>query len=372
MTLSQHPHATRLTLREVLPLLPGSMRHLSIARNQILLDQIRGLVERGLEQQLLATAVMAPSRGPTSEVAAFTVAVKEPQSETACLLFAGPTERFGHAMAESKQRIAATLAVATDQMLRSSGVRFVQWPTDPFVPTEAVSATEGVASPSDIDSTGSIQQPGCRETSEPAGFVWWAKQLGLREIGTLEYLSKDLESNATVAIRPAAGSELAVELLPVDWTIDNPLGELAPVVERTYLGTLDCPRLGQIRSAAEIIEGYRQSPAFDPDGWYLVCEPPSRGAGIGALILARHRSSTEVDDAPGFVAELVYMGLVPEVRGRRLSRPLFEEAIRRVTASGAMRMILAVDECNTPAKRTYLGAGFRSLMRETVFVKSLE
>ena len=57
----------------------------------------------------------------------------------------------------------------------------------------------------------------------------------------------------------------------------------------------------------EVLSGYRTTGVFDPQRWLLVRQD---GEDVGCLLLADHPTSSQW--------ELVYMGLVPEVRGRGL------------------------------------------------------
>ncbi len=81
---------------------------------------------------------------------------------------------------------------------------------------------------------------------------------------------------------------------------------LATVVEKTYVGSLDCPEVTGLRSAYETLQGYRQNTQWRPDLWFLV---GAAQEDIGCLLLLGDRPQ---DGCP----ELVYMGLIPEYRGR--------------------------------------------------------
>ena len=61
--------------------------------------------------------------------------------------------------------------------------------------------------------------------------------------------------------------------------------------------------------------------------------------------------------------ELVYLGVVPEGRGRGIGRTLLAHAIRDTAEKGLDRMGLAIDVKNTPAMRLYEGANFHEIRR---------
>lgn len=61
--------------------------------------------------------------------------------------------------------------------------------------------------------------------------------------------------------------------------------------------------------------------------------------------------------------ELVYLGVVPEARGRGIGRALLAQAIRDTAEMGLPQMGLAVDVANQPAVRLYEEAGFKEIRR---------
>ena len=61
--------------------------------------------------------------------------------------------------------------------------------------------------------------------------------------------------------------------------------------------------------------------------------------------------------------ELVYLGVVPEARGRGIGRALLAQAMRDTAEMGLPQMGLAVDVANQPAVRLYEEAGFKEIRR---------
>jgi mycothiol synthase len=133
---------------------------------------------------------------------------------------------------------------------------------------------------------------------------------------------------------------------------------LVAILEQTYVGTLDCPALDGVRPMQEVLEGYRGQGRHSPDDWYFVEE---NGRDIGALILAEH---------PGYGNwELVYMGLTPSARGRGCGGRIIRFALDTAARRGAERLVLAVDDANTPALRAYERAGFVRWDRRIVYAR---
>jgi ribosomal protein S18 acetylase RimI-like enzyme len=135
----------------------------------------------------------------------------------------------------------------------------------------------------------------------------------------------------------------------------------AAVVERTYLGTRDCPRLNGVRPIGEVLEGYRSVGRFDPSNWRLVRHA---GRDVGCLLLAEHPRHK--------LWEIVYMGIIPEARGNGWGLAVTRNAQWLAGRAGAKRLVLAVDATNEPAIKGYAAAGFAGWDRRSVFLKVLE
>jgi ribosomal protein S18 acetylase RimI-like enzyme len=136
--------------------------------------------------------------------------------------------------------------------------------------------------------------------------------------------------------------------------------DFAAIVERTYSGTQDCPRLNGVRPIHEVLEGYRAVGRFDPMLWQLVRHQRNE---IGCLLLAEH--------APHNMWEIVYMGIVPEARGQGFGLAVTRHAQWLASKGGAERLVLAVDAANEPAIKGYAAAGFTTWDRRSVFLKVL-
>lgn len=134
----------------------------------------------------------------------------------------------------------------------------------------------------------------------------------------------------------------------------------ARVVEATYEGTLDCPRLNGVRRTEDVLAGYRATGVFSAARWLLVRH---RGEDVGCLILADHPEHENW--------ELVYMGLVPAARGDGWGTDIARHAQWLTRQAGRPRLVLAVDAANQPAMRIYLKLGFRAWERRTVYLKVL-
>jgi len=136
---------------------------------------------------------------------------------------------------------------------------------------------------------------------------------------------------------------------------------LSTLVSRTYVGTRDFPELNEICPAEDVLTGYRDSGVHDPNAWFFVRE---RGRDIGCLLLTDHPQDKQF--------ELLYMGLIPEARGRCRGIDVTRYALWQTAQAGRQRIVLGVDAANAPAIRMYKRAGFTQWDRQKVMLKRLQ
>ena len=132
---------------------------------------------------------------------------------------------------------------------------------------------------------------------------------------------------------------------------------LAGVVTASYVGSSDCPALDGLRDVGDVLDGYRAMGRPRADRWWLL---RADGAAVGCLILADH-------EARG-AAELVYLGLVPAVRGRRWGRALMAAAQSITAAWGRSVLTATVDADNPHAQAGYAAQGFVGLLRRRLWL----
>ena len=133
---------------------------------------------------------------------------------------------------------------------------------------------------------------------------------------------------------------------------------LARVVEATYIDTLDCPQLDGTRDIDDVITGYQATGEFDPEKWFFVVQD---GQDVGVVLLSEHSGASQW--------ELVYMGLVPQARGRGLGQAMVEDALHRAWTARVESILLAVDTDNRHAVELYRRLGFRVWNRRVVYWK---
>jgi ribosomal protein S18 acetylase RimI-like enzyme len=134
---------------------------------------------------------------------------------------------------------------------------------------------------------------------------------------------------------------------------------LIDVIQHTYIGTLDCPLIDGMRDTADVLTGYQAVGVFRPELWFFVKD---RGRDVGCLLINVHPDVLH--------AEIVYLALVPDVRGRGWGLQLARQALWVARATHCQRAVLAVDADNAPAVELYRAAGFQAFDRRAVWLRT--
>ncbi|QDU29809.1 putative acetyltransferase [Anatilimnocola aggregata] len=179
-------------------------------------------------------------------------------------------------------------------------------------------------------------------------------------VGDLLYLAADL--TAPLAEDEVAENELAEADSGFQLIAHDPddFARWGPLLDQTYIGTLDCPAVDGLRPTSDVLKGYRDIGRPRSDWWFIVRH---QGEDVGCLLLAEHAEMPQT--------ELIYMALVPAVRGRGWGLHLVQHGLRVARETGAQHMILSVDADNAPALRHYVAAGFRVWERRAIWVHKL-
>lgn len=159
------------------------------------------------------------------------------------------------------------------------------------------------------------------------------------------------ERSAAVAVNHPAALPLEVrphlEYQPhhaMDWA------EWCRLVERTYIESLDVPELIGLRRIDSTLLGYARGQSAPARRWWSVWQ---QGTPVGCVILTPMFESD---------CELTYLGLVHEARGKGYSSDMMRFILGWMQRQHLDRLVLAVDERNTPAVATYLKFGFHVTM----------
>lgn len=134
----------------------------------------------------------------------------------------------------------------------------------------------------------------------------------------------------------------------------------ASTILATYQDSADCPGLNGLRNIDDILAGHRATGDYDPGSWFLLCENENA---VGAVLLSKVMRSD--------VTELVYLGLIPQKRGRGLADILMRRAAATAMASKHGRLSLAVDAGNLPALKLYWRHGMQVVGRKLALLRDL-
>lgn len=129
------------------------------------------------------------------------------------------------------------------------------------------------------------------------------------------------------------------------------------VIKQTYLQSLDCPELENLRDMEDVITAHRASGQFDPALWQLLLY---RKQPAGVLLLTPQNAHHSLD--------VTYMGLCPQFRKKGLSSLLMQHAIDLAAQLQYQALTLAVDQRNTPARKLYQRLNFREFLRRTALL----
>jgi ribosomal protein S18 acetylase RimI-like enzyme len=126
------------------------------------------------------------------------------------------------------------------------------------------------------------------------------------------------------------------------------------------VGSQDCPEASGLRTIEEVLAGHRAQGVFDPAMWWLVRDASKP---VGVLLINAVRDES--------VWEVVYMGIVPEARGRGYGRQLLNFALREARSAGVGRVELSVDSRNIYACQIYRLLGFELVNIRLVYLAAL-
>ncbi len=192
----------------------------------------------------------------------------------------------------------------------------------------------------------------------------WASafhEVGYQQPTKLEYLHVDLEQPKPERSQ-ALGAQPSPSELPTGWewqrATDLTEAALLNLVEETFIDTLDCPFLGQHRTMAQIVEGFKKTGDSSMDHWNILTRA---GEYVGCLLGSLHRDPA--------LMEWTYVGLVPTIRGQGRGHWLCQRGLEDARQAGCKTIAVAVDNNNVPAQQLYGRHGFQTWDYRNVFVK---
>lgn len=239
-----------------------------------------------------------------------------------------------------------------------------------FVPSPGrtcmVFATNPVSQP-DIRSLGEVLKHGCHVLADSDLDLAQALLEPSEELLKAAFSAADFDDLAMLSYleRPVPSKRTNCDVhWPLGVTVEpfreNLSDELLAVLDASYVETQDCPGLFGLRRTEDILAGHKASGEYDPSLWTLL---RLDGEACGALLLNPVPESHAI--------ELVYMGLAPHARGRKLGAQLLNYGLSQLAGRTEHSITLAVDELNAPALGLYRKAGFRAVLRRRAMIRSL-
>jgi ribosomal protein S18 acetylase RimI-like enzyme len=179
-------------------------------------------------------------------------------------------------------------------------------------------------------------------------------QGGFSELATLSYMERPIG-------KPASFPKLTwpddITIEPFTEALEH---EVIAVLEASYEDTLDCPALRGLRDTRDIYNGHRATGQFDSKLWTIL---RTHGQPAGVILINIAPASSG--------AELVYLGLAPDVRHRGLGRRLLIHGLTLAAERSLRTISLAVDERNEPAIALYRNQKFRRVLRRVAMIRTL-
>jgi len=183
-------------------------------------------------------------------------------------------------------------------------------------------------------------------------------QMGFRQLTDLIYLHRSGDTQPANCAPPDNISWL---------TYDKSNHSLfKQLITQTLEDSLDSPELKKLRKLEDLISSLKTTDRFEPSYWRLLkCKDSSKSnkknqqdEPAGTLLLA----PTPQRDA----IEIIYLGVVPQMRGKGLGKALLNEAVNLAKQTGVKSVLVSIDCRNNPARKLYEKFGFKSLLRRSV------
>jgi mycothiol synthase len=177
---------------------------------------------------------------------------------------------------------------------------------------------------------------------------------GFMHLTDLRFLVHMLAANKVDPLAPPSPDE-EPEIITFEPGVNNE--RFARLLERTYVGTRDCPEVGGRRSGADALVSHTMSGEFDPRRWRLY---RLAGKDAGVLLLNAHPEHS--------AWEVVYVGVAHDCRGKSLGQRMVLDALAAARGAGQTALLLAVDSRNDYASTVYDALGFVETDRKGVHV----
>lgn len=131
-------------------------------------------------------------------------------------------------------------------------------------------------------------------------------------------------------------------------------------IQQSYADSLDCPALSGLRSIEDVMIGHKGAGEFDPKYWFVLMQ---NSQPLGVALLSPLPANQSM--------ELVYLGLIPQARRKRLGDFLFRHALATTARCPWPRLSFAVDSLNRPALDLYFRHGMQRIGSKIALLRDL-
>ena len=177
------------------------------------------------------------------------------------------------------------------------------------------------------------------------------EQSGFRRLAILQYMETTVSRRLEFPVIPDGLELVAFE--------ESMRSQLIQALDASYEDTLDCPALRGLRKTDDVITGHQSTGQFKASLWSIALH---HGAPAGAVLINQTKRGQQ--------AELVYIGMAADIRGRGWGRTLLQHAMALASEARLQQLSLAVDLNNTPALDLYTSMGFTATGRRQAVIRS--
>ncbi len=160
-------------------------------------------------------------------------------------------------------------------------------------------------------------------------------------------------SDATPSLISKRNSKEQLEFQPMENE-----SKLAALIAETYRGSLDCPIVNDYRTADDFLEAYRSGGGGGTDGWFVARDGRND---VGCVLV----------NIAGAQAEIAYLGVPSNYRGRNYGIELVHFAHQHAARRGATTITADVDSKNSYAVEIYQRAGYVAYDFNRVFIANI-
>ena len=166
------------------------------------------------------------------------------------------------------------------------------------------------------------------------------ESVGFAKLATLQYMEWSATQNPRVLSQITNATFYAASALTH--------AVLCSTLEKTFIGSLDCPAIHGKRNTEDIIESHKGFEQNDLSLWFTILSDKE----LAGVLFMNHLQNESI-------LELAYLGITPEMRNKGIAINAMSHAVNQAVKRGCNKIVLAVDDTNVPAISLYKKVNFR-------------